>query len=173
MKKYLPQFFPKPWEAECDVLGMSFTEDVSIGFVLRENGGYSYLLKADEVHNAIDSKMLLKEAISNLAELSIGAELKIAWPPGAVVAWINANDNFAAIRILVPKVVNILKQELGNSFYFTIPSRDLVLCWNKSAPQSITNTHLDEAAEDFQTEEYNLSPHGFIYDELWPFKRIR
>jgi hypothetical protein len=173
MKKYLPQFFPKSWEAECDVFGMSFTEDVSIGFVVRENGGYSYLLNGDAINNAIDSQILLKESTSNLAELSAGAELKIARPPGAVVAWINANDNFAAIRILLPKVLNVFKQELGNFFYFTIPSRDLVLCWNKDAPEDITNKHLDEAAEDFRTEEYNLSSHGFIYNELWPLNRIR
>jgi hypothetical protein len=45
--KWLPQFFPRSWEDERGAFGIAFTEDIALGFVTREHGGYSYLLKTD------------------------------------------------------------------------------------------------------------------------------
>lgn len=100
----LPQFFPRPWEDVHDVFGIAFTEDVTVGFVIRGDGGYSYLLKTDAQAQGISHANLLSESLHNLAEMRDGAELKIARPLASTVAWVQAQDNFAAVRMLLPSV---------------------------------------------------------------------
>ena len=61
-----------------------------------------------------------------------------------------------------------LKSELGQGFLFSIPSRDLCLFWNSSAPAELTQKHAQEASEDFESEEYNLTPHVLVHSEELP-----
>jgi hypothetical protein len=89
-------------------------------------------------------------------------EIKIVRPYGATVIWINANDNFIAVRMLLPKIKELINKEIGRNFLFTIPSRDLVLMWNIDAPNELTEKHRKEAMEDFENEEYSLSPNVFL-----------
>lgn len=70
--------------------------------------------------------------------------------------------------MLTPAVMAQLKRELGEQFLFCIPSRDLCLFWNKDAPRRITDKHAREGAEDFDSEDHNLSPQVFVYSETWP-----
>ncbi len=166
--RIIPQLFPAGWTDDYQVFGIPFTEEVSIGFVAREDGRYSYVMQHD-----VDtpSDQLLTLALANLATLEEGVALKVARPPGATVVWIEAPDNFGAVRLLLPSVKEMLFQELGSDFLFTIPSRDLILCWTAAAPKALTDKHAHEALEDFQSEEYNLSPHVYRYTDLWPCPR--
>ena len=168
----LPQFFPRSWEDEHDVFGAAFTEDVTVGFVSRGHGGYSYLLATDARARALSHENLLPEALHNLAKMRDGAELKIARPPGSTVAWVSADDNFAAVRMLLPWVKSKLLAELGEGFLFTLPSRDLCLFWTASSPAEVSEKHAREAREDYESEEeYNLSPHVYVYTDRWPCRR--
>jgi hypothetical protein len=167
----LPQFFPRSWEDEYNAFGIAFTEDVTLGFVNRGDGGYSYLLKADAQALACSHAHLLSESLSNLAQLSDAAEVKIARPPGSTVAWVKAEDNFIAVRMLLPSVRSKVAKELGERYLFTVPSRDLCLCWAISSPTDLSEKHAREAEEDFASEEYNLSPHVYIYTDRWPCPR--
>jgi len=35
----------------------------------------------------------------------------------------------------------------------------------------LNRQHLNEAIEDFNEEEYRLSPHIYLYDDIWPIKK--
>jgi hypothetical protein len=170
LQNLLPQFFPSSWEKDSEVYGITFTPDVSLGFVEREKGGYSYLLTGDE---DVVPELLFENSLDNLKKQSVGVEVKIGYPPGATVLWVNAPDNFAAVRLLLPSVMELIKEKIGNRFFFTIPSRDLILCWNVDAPKSLTDKHTREALEDFESEEYSLSPYVYEYSDTWPCKRVR
>lgn len=63
---YPPQFFPSYWSDDNEVFGIQFTDEISIGFVIREDGGYSYLLKDDFKNLNIKANSLLTLAIKNL-----------------------------------------------------------------------------------------------------------
>jgi|GEM_PF-5181033 len=56
---YPPQFFPSYWSDDNEVFGIQFTDEISIGFVIREDGGYSYLLKDDFKNLNIKANSLL------------------------------------------------------------------------------------------------------------------
>jgi hypothetical protein len=168
---WLPQFFPRPWEDEHDAFGIAFTEDIALGFVTREHGGYSCLLKTDARAQGSPPADLLLEALNNLAQMREGAELKIARPPGSTVAWVKAPDNFAAVRMLLPTVKSKLATELGDHYLFTVPSRDLCLFWTASSSAELSDKHALEAQEDYKSEEYNLSPHVYVYTDRWPCRR--
>ncbi len=164
----LPQFFPEWWRGQYGIVGMTFAEGVALGFVRRGRGGYSYLLKDDFRALGIQEAEMVSKALDNLAELNGRVALKIARPPGATVAWIDAEDNFAAVRLLLPEVKARLVKELGERLLFTIPSRDLCLCWNASAPPQLTEKHAREVIEAFDDEEYNLTPSVLVFTEQWP-----
>src|SRR5688572_16445250 len=115
----LPQFFPRAWMAEHDVFGIPFTEDIGVGFVTREDGGYSYLQRTEGRVPMSSEEELLEQALGNLAQMRDGAELKIARPPGSTVIWVKAEDNFAAVRMLLPSVKSKLSAELGANYLFT------------------------------------------------------
>ena len=107
---------------------------------------------------------LLSSSIMNLEKMNKEVEIKLAHPSGSNVIWINANDNFIAIRMLLPDVKNFIEKEIGKNFLFTIPSRDIILIWNIDAPKELTEKHRKEAKEDFESEEYSLSPNVFIFN---------
>jgi hypothetical protein len=170
LAKLVPQFFPRGWEGEYGVLGIPFTDEVLLGFVTRGKGQDSYLLKSDCV---VKPDQLLPSALTNLAAMKNNARMHIANPPAATVAWLEADDNFAAVRMLLPSVRSELEAALGEQYLFTIPSRDLCLFWTRSAPMELTAKHAREAEADYATDEYNLSPHVYVYSERWPCQRWR
>jgi hypothetical protein len=168
----LPQFYPTHWGESCCVHGIEFVDVVSVGFVLRSQGTYSYILKHDLTNYDIPPEDLLSAALVNLSELDAGASMHLARPPGATVLWIAAEDNFVAVRLLLPAVQDFIQQKIGPRFFFTIPSRDDMFVWNSDAPQELTDQHLREAAENFATDDHNLSPYGYVYSADWPCPRI-
>ena len=168
--RILPQFFPKTWEEKSGVYGITFTGEVSLGFVFREEGGYSYLL-TDQI--MFSPEHLLERALGNLRKLDEGVEIKLGHPLDTTVLWVEAPDNFVAVRLLLPSVIDFAKEKIGPQFLFTIPSRDLLLCWDLNARLSLTEKHLQEAQEDYESEEYNLSPHVYQYSDHWPCRRAR
>ena len=165
----LPQFCPAEWVAEHSIVGLRFSSAVCVGLVERVDSGYSYVTQEQFNLQDNDVSGLLSAALSNLAELTpTGVSVHVARPPGATVIWIEAPDNFAAIRMLLPSVKARLNSELGPGFLFTIPSRDLCLCWNAGAPAELSAKHAAEATEDFHQEEHNLTAKVLVYSDVWP-----
>ncbi len=167
----LPQFFPSTWHQELGVFGVDFVSGVSIGFVVREDNGFVFLL-ADEIETlSVGVTELLPKALANLSQLR-EASIKIAYPENATVAWLESNDNFSSIRMLLPEVRAKLAEKLGPEFLFTIPSRDLCFFWTAKASKENYVKFAAEAQEDFESEEYNLSPGVFVFSEKWPCEQF-
>jgi hypothetical protein len=168
MENLLPQFYPSSWKEEFNLIGSDFSPGVCLGLIERVDGGYSFVTKDDLAQSGKVFDELLSVAVSHLANLKDGVEIHLAKPMGATVAWLTSEDNFAAVRMLLPQVKSKLKSELGEHFLFSIPSRDLCLFWNSDAPTLLTEKHAKEASEDFESEEYNLTPNVLVYSEEWP-----
>lgn len=168
MEHLIPQFYPSSWKEEFNLIGFDFSPGVCLGLIEQADGGYSFLTNDDIAPLGKSVDELLSAAFSHLATLKEGVEIHIAKPVGATVAWITSEDNFASVRMLLPQVKSKLKSELGEHFLFSIPSRDLCLFWNSDAPAEFTQKHAQEAFEDFESEEYNLTPHVLVYSEEWP-----
>jgi hypothetical protein len=164
--KYLPQFFPSFWKEEYGIYGIAFDNEICIGFVERENGGYSYLLKDDFSKLDISPSELLKISIKNLENEFENCEIKEYKLQGGIVAfWNSENDNFTAIRLLSSKYISVLKNIFKSDFYFSIPDRDLITCWlttDKNESEKFKN----ETIEDFENSEYGLSKNFYRFDEI-------
>jgi len=163
---YLPQFFPSYWTNDSEVFGIPFTDEISIGFVIREIGGYSYLLKDDFNLLSIDTNTLLTSAINNLDKEFENCDIKeYKLNGGSVVFWNSENDNFTAVRILSTKYSSILKKIFPVDFYFSIPDRDLITCWYSTDDEE-NEKFTTETIEDFNDSEYRLSDKKYLYSKV-------
>jgi len=164
--KLFPQFFPTFWTDEYKVFGIPFVDEISIGFVERENGGYSYLLKDDFLNLDISPTQLLDISIKNLDYDFENCEIKeYRLKGGSVAFWYSENDNFTAVRILSSKYLSILKTIFNGDFYFSIPDRDLITCWLTFEKDEIEKFK-NETIEDFEKSEYRLSKNIYRYKEI-------
>jgi hypothetical protein len=153
----LPQFFPAVWLEEYPIVFSEFPSRIRVGYVLPEDGGYSYLLKDDFDALAFSIPDLHACALDNLLALPSG-RMTLAEPPGGPEGFIAADDNFAAARILLPKVRTRLAAKLGEAFLVTLAHRDWCFCWSLSQPADRQAQHAAEALEDFVNENYRLTP---------------
>lgn len=168
--EYIPQFFPKFWENEYDLKGVYFTDEISIGFVKSEDGHYSYLLNEEFTNLNCSLEELYKLSIQNLENNFEDCDLKhYKLQDGNLVFWSSDEDNFTAVRILSTKYLNILSNIFNGDFKFTIPERDTITCW-QSSDESINNKFTQEASEDFDNSEYNLSKKVYQFSKIiFPF----
>jgi hypothetical protein len=79
--------------------------------------------------------------------------------PGGAEGWISATeDNFASVRILLPKVQQIFRQQIAEEFLVSIPHRDDCFCWSPAQTPERQEKHARDALADFVQEKYNLTP---------------
>jgi hypothetical protein len=165
IRRVLPQFFPQHWLEKPGMLFSDFPSVIRIGYVMRENDGYSYLMKDDVSSLGVGLEELHAAALANLAELS-SASIAIAKVPEGPEGWICAHDdNFAAVRILLPEVQKEFCAALGPEFFLTIPCRDDCFCWSNTQSAERQGKHAREALEIFQTDDYNLTPDILHYSQ--------
>ncbi|MFY7709147.1 DUF1444 family protein [Tenacibaculum sp. MEBiC07804] len=164
--KYLPQFFIKSWETEYDVFGIKFTNEVSIGLIEKLESGYSFISSKEFRELEITPKELLSNAIDNLRNSITECELKIyKLNGGKICFWNSENDNFTAVRILLPEYQKIIKEKISENFNFSIPSRDIITCWKSKLNEE--NSKFDkETKKDFKEEEYNLSKKVYEWRDI-------
>jgi uncharacterized protein YtpQ (UPF0354 family) len=153
----IPQFFPANWLDEYPIVSSDFPSRIRIGYVIREDAGYSYMLKDDFEGLGITLAELQDFAITNLYDVPSG-RMTLADPPGGSEGFIAADDNFAAVRILLPKVRTRFASKLGDQFLVTLPHRDWCFCWSLSQPQERQAKNAAESLEDFVKDDYRLTP---------------
>lgn len=153
----LPQFFPASWLEECPIVFLDFPSRIRIGYVLREEEGYSYVLQDDFQFFGITVPELHAFAVENLSALTPG-RMTLADTPGGSEGFIAADDNFAAARILLPEARTMLASKLGDPFLVTLPHRDSCFCWSLTQLPERQVRHAAEALEDFITDAYSLTP---------------
>jgi uncharacterized protein YtpQ (UPF0354 family) len=97
-------------------------------------------------------------ALANLASLP-SASMSIAKVPGGAEGWVSATgDNFAAVRILLPKVQQRFSDALGNEFLLTLPHRDECFCWSLTQAEERQAKHAKAALKDYLQDDYSLTP---------------
>jgi len=135
-----------------------FPSRIRVGYVIRGEGSYSYLCDEEFSALPITLEELHAAALKNLTCLP-SAEISIGKVPGGAEGWIHATeDNFAAVRILLPKVQDVFRRELGEEFLVALPHRDDCFCWSLTQTTERQEKHADDALSAFQQEEYNLTP---------------
>jgi hypothetical protein len=165
MARVLPQFFPEHW---LDAPGIVFTEfpsRICIGYVLRNEDGYSYIVDEEFSALGLSVEELHGAALANLSRLP-SASVSIGKVPGGPEGWLSAtDDNFAAVRILLPEVQREFRHALGETFLFTIPHRDDCFCWSLTQPPERQEKHALQALEDFLHEDYKLTPDILLFQD--------
>jgi uncharacterized protein YtpQ (UPF0354 family) len=167
---YLPQFYPSYWTDDHQVFGIPFIDEISIGFVTRDDGAYSYLLKNDFSTLNVNATFLLDTSIRNLETEFESCEIKeYEIKGGRLVFWYSENDNFTAVRILSKKYLAIVKKTFDNDFNFSIPERDVISCW-QTIDENENISLENETIEDFNDSEYGLSPKVYRYSSIKALK---
>jgi uncharacterized protein YtpQ (UPF0354 family) len=163
INRVLPQFFPKHWLDAPGIVFTDFPSRIRIGYVLRGDGSYSFILDDEFAGLGIALEELHAAALDNLAELP-SASISIAKVPGGAEGWLHAtDDNFAAVRILLPEVLREFTDALGEPFLFSVSHRDDCFCWSLAQSRERQHTHVRGALERFLQEDYNLTPDILSY----------
>jgi len=163
---WLPQFFPSSWTRDHQVFGIPFTDEISIGFVTRDDGAYSYLQVEDFDKLKVQPNVLLNMAVMNLDGEFDECEIKeYKINGGKLVYWGSENDNFTAVRILSGKYARVLLKIFGGDFNFSVPNRDQISCWKTDSDNENTKFAI-ETAEDYKESDYNLSDKVYKYSNI-------
>lgn len=155
----LPQFFPQHWLVDApDIVHMEFPSRIRVGYVVREEGGYSYLMREECDALGLTLPELHEVALGNLGKMEM-PELKVGKTPGGSEAFLSDTvDNFTAVRILLPRVRRALTTTLGNEYFAAIPCRDWFICWGKNQDAQYQAKNYRDARDIFHTDDYNLTP---------------
>ena len=158
INRILPQFFPKHWLDDPGIVFTDFPSRIRIGYVLRGDAAYSYLVDEEFAALGISVAELHAAAIANLARLP-SASISIGKVPGGAEGWLHAiDDNFAAARILLPRVQREFAEALGEPFLVSLSHRDDCFCWSFAQSAERQQKHIQETLERFLQEKYNLTP---------------
>jgi uncharacterized protein YtpQ (UPF0354 family) len=158
LQHFLPQFFPENWLAPPGIAYRNFPSCIRVGYVLRGDGNYSYLCEEEFSALSLTVEEIHAQALQNLSDLP-SAEIAIAKRPDGAEGWIHApEDNFAAVRILLPEVQEVFRRELGDEFLVTLPHRDDCFCWSSTQTAERQAQHAADAMGAFRNEQYHLTP---------------
>ena len=153
----LPQFFPAHWLQDTpEIVFADFPSRIRIGYIVREEGAYSYLLKEQFSASGLTIEALHSCALGNLRKLPSG-RITFANVAGGAEGVISSEDNFAAARLLLPAVRAEFASRLGEEFLAVLPHRDECFCWSQAQESGRQLRHAAEAVEDFVSDEYNLT----------------
>ena len=160
-----PQFFPAHWLTDtCDIIHAEFPLRIRIGYVMRSDGHYSYLMGEEFEASGLSHSAIRDAALENLRELPM-PDLTVGGTPGGPEAFLGeTDDNFLAARILLPEVQCGLVSELGPEFYVALPCRDWLVCWSKEQASEFQTRNAADAKKIFLEDEYNLTPDILLFD---------
>jgi uncharacterized protein YtpQ (UPF0354 family) len=163
LSRILPQFFPSHWLDPPGIVYTDFPSRIRIGYVIRDEGRYSYFCGHEFSALCITLEELHAAALANLTRYP-SAKITIAKILDGAEGWISAtDDNFAAVRILLPHVQQEFQTELGEEFLVSLPHRDDCFCWSLAQPEERQESNAREALEHFLLDDYNLTPDIFLY----------
>jgi hypothetical protein len=158
----VPQFFPAHWLADApDIVFSDFPSRVRIGYFLRDNGAYSYVMREQLDESGLSVQALHEAAVQNLQSLPF-PKLTVAKTPGGPEAWLSdTEDNFNAARILLPELQKALVADLGEPFFAILPCRDWCVGWSMNQAPEWQAKNRAEALRIFHEDDYNLTPDVF------------
>lgn len=159
LPRIYPQFFPAHWlDDATSIAATDFPSHVKIGYVVRGEGSYSFVMEETRREWGVEVAALHERALENLGELPLPS-LAVANTPGGPGAWLGeSDDNFNAVRLLLPQVQLVFARELGADYRFAIPCRDWAFCWSASQSMAWQEKNAAEAEEVYLSDDYSLSP---------------
>jgi uncharacterized protein YtpQ (UPF0354 family) len=162
----LPQFFPMHWLNDApDIVFTDFPSRIRVGYVVRADGSYSYVMRDVLAESDISLNSRHASAMENLRKMSL-PELTIGKTPGGSEAFLtDVDDNFRAIRILLPNVQEAIAEELGDEYFAAIPCRDWFIAWSKDQSAEWQRRNIFEALDAFLKDDYNLTPDILLYSQ--------
>ena len=162
----VPQFFPAHWLDDApDLVFSAFPSRIRIGYAVPCEAGYSYVMRPVLEEIGVSLEVLHSTALQNLRAKPIGG-LKVGQTPGGPEAFLTGiENNFHAVRVLLPNVQAAIAQQMGNEFFVAIPCRDWFICWSKTQSKEWQDRNVAKALEDFTNDEYNLTPDVFLRSE--------
>jgi uncharacterized protein YtpQ (UPF0354 family) len=159
LSSVLPQFFPAHWlEEAAELVFTDFPSQIRIGYVIRKQEGYSFLMRRSLEEACVSIDAVHAAAIANLAEMPLNG-LTVGKTPGGSEAFLaDVEDNFRAVRILLPRVHKVIAQELGYEYFVAIPCRDWFVAWSTTQEREWQQRNMQRAVSDYIDDEYNLTP---------------
>jgi uncharacterized protein YtpQ (UPF0354 family) len=163
LRSALPQFFSAHWLTDApDIVATDFPSRIRIGYVLRGDGGYTYVMRPQLESAGASLEELHAAALRNLRAMPM-PELKIGQTPGGPELYLGeTEDNFTASRILLPDVQRVFAEQLGPEYFAAIPCRDWFICWSRDQVDEWKTQNVASAKQTFLDDEYNLSPDVFL-----------
>ena len=164
LESVLPQFFPAHWlDDSPDILFSAFPSRIRIGYVLRGQDCYSYVMRPMIEEQAFTLDQVHEAALRNLLGLPMPG-LTIGRTPGGPEAFLeDVDDNFRAARLLLPQVQRQIALELGQEYFVAIPCRDWFVCWSKDQVTEWQERNYADAKKAFHNDEYNLTPDVLLF----------
>jgi hypothetical protein len=157
-----PQIMPPEYAAQVTIVSLPFGRTLALGLVLDGERGYSYVRKEDVLRWEKTEQELLDLALVNLEGASRGMPMHASDNPKAKFVAVQKGDGFDAVRILLPRFQQFLATRLGSPFYFGVPNRDFLVCWNADASDQFKTFNRDKLRKDFESQPYPLSPNFFL-----------
>lgn len=163
-QKIMPQLMPVDFLTRMSLVNFPFGDDVVLGFVLDGDEAYRYIRDEDLNAWTIDKEELKEIALFNLSERSRGIEMQVLNDDSIFV--INTMDGFDAVRITMPKLRELVAENIGSPFCFGIPNRDFLICWSyEAAGGKFHNDMVTQVASDRDERPYPLSGSAFLVNE--------
>jgi len=156
-----PQIIPPGYVAQAPILTFPFGDSLVVGVVLDDEQGDFYLKREDADHWGKEPADLLDIAVANLDEASRDLPLTASESDEVRFVAIGTKDGFDAARILLPKLRRAVSDLLGSPFYFGIPNRDFLICWNIDASKRFADFTKEKIRRDFDSQANPLSPSFF------------
>lgn len=155
-----PQLMPREFLSKVPLVHDQFFKSLVIGFALDTEKAYSYVAEADIEKWGVTIDQVREAAYDNLGEKSQGLAMNAFPRPNGFMV-INSMDGFDAVRITSKEMRAFVGEFLGLPFYFGIPNRDFLICWEDSGDAEFHGNFANQIAQDSQERPYPLSGRPF------------
>jgi len=156
----MPQLMPAEYLVKLPLVHDPFVEGLVLGFVVDTEKSYSYISASDIDRWGVEKSEIREAAFENLGERSSGMAMNAFPRPNGFVA-VTAGDGFDAVRIMSMEMRQFIGEFLGTPFYFGIPNRDFLICWESTDDAEFYNRFAEQISADFDQQPYPLSRKPF------------
>jgi hypothetical protein len=133
-----------------------FLNDVLISVVVDAEHGYAYVRTEDVQRWNVGLVDLYEAARENLELASQDLDVSFFPGPPPLVA-LDTTDGYAAARILLPSLRQIICEKIGSPFFAGIPNRDFLIMWSTDCEPEFRAHMRRQLIEDAQSQSYPLS----------------
>lgn len=161
MQSMLPQLTTADQQSALTDISFPLGADILVALVTDKQKDAEYLKRSDVAAWSNDPKGLLVAAINNLGLLVDQWVIPISGQRGARYLAMQQRDGFDAARILVPTFREFFAKQVGLPYWFVIPNRDVLVCWDRRNAANFQTLVRSEATREFKTHPHPLTDKVF------------